>query len=68
MDYLITGAGGNIGGVSSTVVELLLQQGGSVRAMVHHDGKPADALRALGAQVVVGDLSDPGDVVSAMQV
>lgn len=66
-DYLITGAGGSIGGVSSTVVELLLRDGASVRAMVHRDGEHADALRALGAHVVVGDLTDPGDVVAAMQ-
>jgi uncharacterized protein YbjT (DUF2867 family) len=65
-DYLITGAGGGIGGVSRSVVELLVEDGAAVRAMVHREDGRADALRALGAQVVVGDLTDPQDVVSAM--
>ena len=65
-DYLITGAGGGIGGVSRSVVELLVGDGAAVRAMVHREDGRADALRALGAQVVVGDLTDPQDVVSAM--
>ncbi|MFC7649891.1 NAD(P)H-binding protein [Streptosporangium lutulentum] len=37
-----------------------------VRAMVHHDDKRADALRALGAQVVVGDLTRPDEVANAL--
>lgn len=65
-DFLVTGAGGGIGGVSRSVVELLLQDGAAVRAMVHREDDRADALRALGAQVVVGDLTEPQDVVSAM--
>ncbi len=65
-DYLITGAGGGIGGVSRSVVELLVEDGAAVRAMVHREDGRADALRALGAHVVVGDLTDPQDVVSAM--
>jgi uncharacterized protein YbjT (DUF2867 family) len=65
-DYLITGAGGGIGGVSRSVVELLVEDGAAVRAMVHREDGRADALRALGAHVVVGDLTNPQDVVSAM--
>jgi uncharacterized protein YbjT (DUF2867 family) len=65
-DYLITGAGGGIGGVSRSVVELLVEDGAAVRAMVHREDGRADALRALGAHVVVGDLTEPPDVVSAM--
>jgi uncharacterized protein YbjT (DUF2867 family) len=65
-DYLITGAGGGIGGVSRSAVELLVEDGAAVRAMVHREDGRADALRALGAHVVVGDLTDPQDVVSAM--
>jgi uncharacterized protein YbjT (DUF2867 family) len=34
--------------------------------MVHHDDSRADALRALGADVVVGDLTNPVDVQAAM--
>jgi uncharacterized protein YbjT (DUF2867 family) len=64
--YLVTGAGGGVGGVSRTVVELLLDGGAPVRAMVHHDDARADALQELGAEVVVGDLTHPADVASAM--
>jgi uncharacterized protein YbjT (DUF2867 family) len=63
---LVTGAGGGIGGVGSKVVAFLLQRGLPVRAMAHHDDGRADALRALGADVVVGDLTRPGDVATAL--
>jgi len=64
--YLITGAGGGTGGVSRLVVDQLRERGERVRALVHHDDQRADALRGVGAEVVVGDLTDPGDVVDAM--
>ena len=63
---LVTGAGGGIGGVGGKVVALLRQRGQAVRAMVHHDDDRADALRALGADVVVGDLTRPADVATAL--
>jgi uncharacterized protein YbjT (DUF2867 family) len=66
-DYLVTGAGGGIGGVSRSVVELLIRDGARVRAMVHHEDERAEALRTLGAQVVAGDLTEPNDVVVAMR-
>jgi uncharacterized protein YbjT (DUF2867 family) len=65
--YLITGAGGGVGSVSRRVVELLLDDGEHVRAMVRRDDERADQLRALGAEVVVGDLTRAGDIVAAMQ-
>jgi uncharacterized protein YbjT (DUF2867 family) len=64
--YLITGAGGGTGGVSRQVIERLRERGDRVRALVHHDDARADPLRDLGAEVVVGDLTDPRDVVEAM--
>src|ERR1700738_1476642 len=64
--YLITGAAGRIGGVSRSVVEMLLDKGEPVRAMVHREDARAQRLRDLGAQVVVGDLTDPRNVVDAM--
>lgn len=67
VDYLVTGAGGGIGGVSRSVVQLLIGDGARVRAMVHREDERADALRALGAQVVVGDLTDPSSVVAALR-
>ena len=64
--YLITGAGGGMGSVSRRVVEQLLSHGEAVRAMVRRDDSRADALRALGAEVFVGDLTSPVDVGAAM--
>jgi uncharacterized protein YbjT (DUF2867 family) len=64
--YLITGAGGGTGSVSRQVIEQLRARGHRVRALVHHDDARADPLRKVGAEVVVGDLTDPQDVVDAM--
>ena len=64
--YLITGAGGGTGGVSRQVIQTLREHGQRVRALVHHDDARAEPLRELGAEVVVGDLTDPQDVVDAM--
>jgi uncharacterized protein YbjT (DUF2867 family) len=63
---LVTGAGGGTGGVGGKVVALLRQRGRAVRAMAHHDDDRAAALRALGAEVVVGDLTRPADVATAL--
>ena len=64
--YLITGAGGGVAGISPQVVTQLLGHGEAVRAMVHHDDTRADALRAHGAEVIAGDLTNPVDVVEAI--
>ena len=63
---LVTGAAGSIGGVGRTVVELLRQRNLPVRALVRRDDARAEALRATGAEVVVGDLTQAGDVVRAL--
>src|SRR6478736_9747883 len=63
---LVTGAGGGVADVGGKVVALLRQRDQAVRAMVHHDDGRADALRALGADVVVGDLTRPADVATAL--
>ena len=65
---LATGAGGGAGGVGvgNKVVAMLRQRGLAVRAMAHHDDDRADALRALGADVVIGDLTRPADVATAL--
>src|SRR5256885_2391109 len=55
---LVTGAAGRIGAVGRTVTELLLKQGKTVRAMVRNEDERAQALRDMGAEVVVGDLLD----------
>jgi len=64
---LVTGAAGRIGGVGRGVVELLRQRNLPVRAMVRTDDERADALRATGAEVVVGDLTQPVDVARAVE-
>jgi uncharacterized protein YbjT (DUF2867 family) len=65
--FLITGAGGGVGSVSRRVVEALIGEGETVRAMVHRDDARADRLRELGAEVVVGDLTETKDVANAMR-
>src|SRR5215475_1053069 len=59
---LVTGAAGQLGGIGRTVTSLLLERGLPVRAMVHREDERAAALRAAGAEVVVGDLLEPADV------
>ena len=55
---LVTGAAGRVGAVGRTVTELLLKQGKTVRALVRAEDQRAQALRDMGAEVVVGDLLD----------
>jgi uncharacterized protein YbjT (DUF2867 family) len=55
---LVTGAAGRVGAVGRTVTELLSKQGKKVRAMVRTEDERAQALRDMGAEVVVGDLLD----------
>src|SRR5262249_16618119 len=64
---LVTGAAGRLGGVGRTVVELLRQRGLLVRALVRTDDERAAALRATGAEVLVGDLTRAADVARAME-
>jgi uncharacterized protein YbjT (DUF2867 family) len=59
---LVTGAAGQLGAVGRTVTGLLLDRGLAVRAMVRREDDRAAALRAAGAEVVVGDLLEPLDV------
>jgi uncharacterized protein YbjT (DUF2867 family) len=55
---LVTGAAGRVGAVGRRVTELLLKQGKAARAMVRIDDERAQALRDMGAEVVLGDLLD----------
>jgi NAD(P)H dehydrogenase (quinone) len=63
---LVTGAAGRVGGVGRMVVETLLRRGLPVRALVRREDERADALRTLGAEVVVGDLTRAEDVARAL--
>ncbi|MCI0515621.1 SDR family oxidoreductase, partial [candidate division KSB1 bacterium] len=60
---LIIGATGNLGG---TVARTLLNAGQSVRAMTRTPEK-ADALKKLGAEVVIGDVRDRQSLDHACQ-
>src|SRR5262245_35933707 len=64
---LVTGAAGRVGGVGGAVVEALRRRGLPLRALVRRDDERADALRATGAEVAVGDLTRAADVVRALQ-
>jgi uncharacterized protein YbjT (DUF2867 family) len=55
---LITGAAGAVGGIGGTVTKMLLAEGYHVRAMVRRQDERSEALAALGAEVVAGDLLD----------
>jgi uncharacterized protein YbjT (DUF2867 family) len=63
---LVTGAAGRVGSIGPTVTELLLRGGFKVRAMVRREDERSDALRALGADIVIGDLTSLDDVHRAM--
>jgi uncharacterized protein YbjT (DUF2867 family) len=63
---LVTGAAGRFGGVGRMVVEMLVRRGLPVRAIVRREDNRADALRAIGAEVVVGDLTRAEDVARAL--
>src|SRR5512147_1618660 len=63
---LVTGAAGRIGGVGGEVVAILRSKGLPVRALVRTDDDRAEALRATGAEVVVGDLTRAEDVARAL--
>lgn len=60
--FLITGATGKTG---VHTVNYLLEAGHAVRAMVHKEDERSEALRAAGADVVVGDLLDHDDLIRA---
>ena len=63
---VVTGAAGRIGGVGRIVVELLRQRNLPVRALVRREDERATALRATGAEVVIGDLTRAADVARVL--
>src|SRR5262250_3305625 len=63
---LVTGAAGQVGSVGRILTCVLLDQGFLVRAMVRREDERAQSLRAAGAEVLVGDLLEPGDVNRAV--
>jgi uncharacterized protein YbjT (DUF2867 family) len=65
--FLVTGAGAGHGATGNGVVRQLLQRKLPVRAFVHRDDARASELKALGAEIVVGDLRDIEIVRRAMR-
>jgi NAD(P)H dehydrogenase (quinone) len=61
--FLITGATGNTG---APAAKILLEAGHRVRAFVHTTDRRSEALAAIGAEIVEGDLLDFRSVSSAM--
>jgi len=60
---LVTGATGKIGGA---VAAQLLEKGLTTRVLVHREDGRSARLRALGAEVVVADMFDIGEVQAAV--
>jgi len=66
-DVLVAGAaGGSQGSTGNHVTRLLLDRGVPVRAFVHRSDERSERVRALGADVVEGDLLDLRSVRAAM--
>jgi uncharacterized protein YbjT (DUF2867 family) len=63
---LVIGATGRHAGTGATVVDHLLNNGRSVRALVRADDERASELRRRGAETVVGDLHDRASLVAAV--
>jgi NAD(P)H dehydrogenase (quinone) len=61
------GAAGRLGAVGRTVVDLLRQREFPVHTLVRREDQRAEALRALGAEVVIGALIEPADVARALK-
>ena len=64
---LVTGAAGGVGSTARVAIAILLEQGHRVRAMVRTLDARADALRDLGAEIVVADMLDIVAVRAAMR-
>jgi uncharacterized protein YbjT (DUF2867 family) len=64
---LVTGAAGAIGGIGRNVTEMLLAEGHKVRALVRREDKRAEELRQLGAEVMLGDLTDHASMHRAIE-
>lgn len=62
-NFLIIGATGNAGGL---VTPALLERGENVRCLMRSEEK-AQSLRDAGAEVVIGDLEDPGSLSTAFE-
>jgi NAD(P)H dehydrogenase (quinone) len=60
--FLVIGATGKTG---RHTVQLLLERGHAVRAMVHKEDERSETLRRMGAEVAIGELLEHDDVIRA---
>src|SRR3984893_18726062 len=66
-EILVTGAsGGRQGATGNHVTRMLLERGVPVRALVHRDDERSNNIRALGAEIIEGDLLDLQSIRNAM--
>src|SRR5947209_13101479 len=64
---LVTGAAGAVGAIGRNVTEMLLAKGHKVRALVRREDERAEILRRLGAEVMLGDLTDLASMHRAIE-
>ncbi|USX54403.1 NmrA family NAD(P)-binding protein [Lentzea sp. HUAS12] len=64
---LVTGATGRHGGTGAHVVRRLREEGRDVRVLARSRGDRTEALEAIGAEVVIGDLQDRRGIVPALE-
>ena len=64
---LVTGAAGDVGAIGRHLTAMLLAKGHKVRALVRREDERAVALRKLGAEVVLGDLTDLASMHRAIE-
>src|SRR5689334_3197515 len=63
-NLVLVATAGDVGG---TVLEMLRARNIRARGLVHREGPHAEALRRLGVEVVVGDLTRPESVDAALE-
>jgi NAD(P)H dehydrogenase (quinone) len=63
---LVTGAAGNVGSVGRSIVKILRERDLPVRALVRQIDERSQALSAMGAEVVVADLTKGADISRAL--
>jgi uncharacterized protein YbjT (DUF2867 family) len=64
---LVTGAAGDIGAIGRNLTGMLLAKGHTVRALVRREDERSEALRRMGAEVVMGDLTDLASMHRAIE-
>jgi uncharacterized protein YbjT (DUF2867 family) len=63
---LVTGVGGNVGGIGQKIVELLLKNSTPVRALFRKQSDLSDHFSKLGVEVTIGNLNELTDIHRAL--